>query len=113
MWKPFKCRLFRDHDYAMRRQPGVMYLECRRCGHRSHGWVIDEMRVRREVTPLRLLIADSRQAAHAIRPADTTAAVQRETSADMAALRLTFADFRRGPLPPAPGAAVKDSGLGM
>src|SRR5918992_632175 len=100
MWKPFKCRLFRDHDYEMRRQPGVVFLECGRCGRRSHGWVLDEMRVRRETSPLRLLIAEPRQAAQAIRPAHTTDVVQRETPADMAALRLTFADFRRGSVLP-------------
>jgi hypothetical protein len=105
MWNPFKCRLFRHHDYATRRRPGFIFLECRRCGHRSHGWVMDEMRVRREVSPLRLLMADSRQAAHAIRPthADTP---RRAALDDMEALRLTFGDFRRGPVRPAPGAAV-------
>jgi hypothetical protein len=107
MWKPFKCRLFRDHDYVMRRQPGVMFLECRRCGHRSHGWVLDEMRVRRKTAPLRLLIAESRHAADAIRPAHTIDAVRRATSVDMAALRLTFGDFRRGPLPPQSNTAVR------
>ena len=107
MWNPFKCRLFRDHDYVMRRQPGAMFLECRRCGQRSHGWVLDEMRVRRPTNPLRLLIAEPRQAAQAIRSTHTTDAVQRVTSADMAALRLTFGDFRPGPLLPAPGTPVE------
>lgn len=112
MWKPFKCRLFRDHDYDTRRQPGVMFLECRRCGHRSHGWVLDEMRVRRQASPLRLLIAEPRHA-QTIRPMDKAEAVQRVTSADMAVPRLTFADFRRGPVLSAPAEAVKDSELGM
>jgi hypothetical protein len=107
MWKPFKCRLFRDHDYVMRRQPGFVFLECRRCSRRSHGWVLDEMRVRRETSPLRLLIAEPRQAAHAIRPTHTTDAVRRVISADMASLRLTFGDFRPDPLPPQSNAAVR------
>ena len=65
MWSPFKCRLFRDHDYAVRRQPGVMFLECRRCGHKSSGWILGEPRVRRATT-LRLRIAEPWEAEHAI-----------------------------------------------
>ena len=106
MWKPFKCRLFRDHDYVMRRQPGFVFLECRRCGRRSHGWVLDELRVRRDTSPLRLLIADP-LAAQAIRPAHATDAARRVISADMASLRLTFGDFRDGPLTPQSNAAVR------
>ena len=38
VWKPFRCRLFGEHDYQLRREPRALLLECRRCGHRSQGW---------------------------------------------------------------------------
>lgn len=60
MWKPFKCRLFREHDYKVCSEPGALYLECRRCGNRSSGWqLLVERRVNRANSPLRLFLADS------------------------------------------------------
>lgn len=59
MWKPFKCRLFREHDYKVCSEPGALYLECRRCGYRSSGWQLFERRVNRANSPLRLFLAES------------------------------------------------------
>jgi hypothetical protein len=57
MW-PFKCRIFRDHDYVVRRAPDALFLECKRCGTRSIGWNLSGGRVRRG-SPLRLVIDES------------------------------------------------------
>ena len=60
MWKAFKCRLFREHDYKVSSEPAELYLECRRCGHRSSGWqLFVERRVSRASSSLRLFLADS------------------------------------------------------
>ena len=58
MWNPFKCRLFRDHDYEFRRTPHELFLECRRCGHRSNGWTLPGARLKRANNELRLLMAE-------------------------------------------------------
>jgi hypothetical protein len=93
MWNPFRCRLFRDHDYAVRRQPGVMFLECRRCGHKSSGWNLGELRVRRAANTLRLRIAEPWEAAHAItlRPGADTLELIPTTHGPK--LRLVLGDF--------------------
>jgi hypothetical protein len=93
MWKPFKfkftCRLFRDHDYQLRREPAALFLECKRCGHRSHGWNLAERRVRRADSTLRLLMADSGEAARAVRSAGTHSDTWVPLK-DAGELRLTF-----------------------
>jgi hypothetical protein len=58
MWKPFKCRLFGEHDYQLCREPGALYLECVRCGRRSHGWELSGLRVKRGDSALRMVIAE-------------------------------------------------------
>jgi hypothetical protein len=58
MWKPFICRLLRDHDYRLRREPTEIFLECERCGRRSPGWNLATQRVNRAASGLRLSIAD-------------------------------------------------------
>lgn len=67
MWKPFKCRLFREHDYQLRREPRAMYLQCRRCGHRSSGWLLPQERLRRDENELRLFMADADTNGDAVR----------------------------------------------
>ena len=93
MWSPFKCRLFRDHDYAVRRHPGVMFLECRRCGHKSSGWNLGELRVRRTGNSLRLRIAEPWEAAHAtsLRPGADT--LKRIPTTDSPRLRLMLGEL--------------------
>lgn len=91
MWKPFKCRLFREHDYYLRREPAELFLECRRCGHRSPGWNLSERRVKRGDSPLRLFIAESGEAVRAVRAADGAASEIWATLSDGEELRLTFA----------------------
>jgi len=92
MWKPFKCRLFREHDYQLRREPGALLLECKRCGHRSPGWNVSERRVRAADSPLRLLMAASGEAAaRAVGAADEPGLEIWGTSIDAGELRLTFA----------------------
>jgi hypothetical protein len=58
MWTPFICRLLRDHDYRLRREPTAIFLECERCGRRSPGWTLSAQRVNRAPNRLRLSIAD-------------------------------------------------------
>ena len=70
MWKPLKCRLFRGHDYQLRREPGVLLLECRCCGHRSRGWDWSEARGKRADSSLRLLIAEPGDRVRAVRAVD-------------------------------------------
>jgi hypothetical protein len=89
MWKPFKCRLFRDHDYQLRRLPGALFLECKRCGHRTNGWNLSEKRVNRADIPLRLFIADSGEARRAVRAADRKPAIW-PAVIDTRELRLTY-----------------------
>jgi hypothetical protein len=96
MWKPFRCRLFNEHDYAIRRQPGEMFLECRRCGRRSRGWVMNESHVRRTGSPLRLRIAEPWEAAHAITLRDRVSPAEIAPSSDPSKLRLTLGEFRHG-----------------
>ena len=94
MWKPFRCRLFREHDYAIRRQPGEMFLECRRCGRRSRGWAMNDSRVRHATSPMRLRIAEPWEAAHAITLRDRVGIPPRTPSSDAPPLRLTLGEFR-------------------
>lgn len=91
MWKPFKCRFFREHDYSLRREPAELFLECRRCGHRSPGWNLSQTRVKPTDSPLRLFIAESGEAAHAVRAADGTGSEIWATLSNGEELRLTFA----------------------
>jgi hypothetical protein len=58
MWKSFKCRLVGEHDYALGRGPREMFLECRRCGHRSTGWTLPEERFKRGDSGFRLFMAE-------------------------------------------------------
>jgi hypothetical protein len=96
MWKPFKCRLFGEHDYKVSSEPGALYLECRRCGRRSSGWqLLVERRVNRANSPLRLFLADS---------CDSARTVDEEAGAEIWAalidsgeLRLTFGPASRLP----------------
>jgi hypothetical protein len=96
MWKRFMCRLFREHDYRVSREPGALFLECTRCGVRSRGWdLLVEKRVSRANSTLRLFFADSGSSAPA---------VDREPEADIWAalldageLRLTFGPESRLP----------------
>ena len=90
MWKPFKCRPFREHDYQLRREPGALLLECKRCGRRSPGWHLSDKPVRGTENPLRLLIADSGAAARAVSAADEAGLEICGTSIDADELRLTF-----------------------
>jgi len=66
MWKFFRCRLFRGHDFQLRRDPGALFLQCTRCGQRSEGWQLPEPRMKRSREPLRLLLAETESAGHAI-----------------------------------------------
>ena len=90
MWKPFKCRLFREHDYQLCREPGALYLACRRCGHRSPGWELSGLRVKRADSPLRLVIADAEEALRAVRGGDDAGAEMWATLMDSGELRLTL-----------------------
>jgi hypothetical protein len=90
MWKPFRCRLFREHDYQVRREPGALCLECRRCGHRSRGWDLPERRVNRAGSALRLFIAENGEGLRAVRPPDMTGAEMWATWIEAGELRLTF-----------------------
>ena len=91
MWIPFRCRLFGEHDYQLRREPRALCLECRRCGHRSRGWNLSEQRTKRADTGLRLLIADPNDPIGVVRP--SRAPVESSASfVGSAALRLTFAE---------------------
>ena len=90
MWKPFKCRLFREHDYQVRREPGALFLECSRCGHRSPGWSVCERRVGHTDSPLRLLIAEAGETARAVRAADGTGSELWVALRDAGEPRLTF-----------------------
>lgn len=97
MWKPFRCRLFRDHDYAIRRRPGEMFLECRRCGRRSRGWVMNGSDMRRSGSSLRLRIAEPWEAAHAITLRDSVGAAERVPSSDTPRLTLALGEFQHEP----------------
>jgi|KBSSwiStaDraftv2_1062776.scaffolds.fasta_scaffold01412_18 hypothetical protein len=63
MWKFLKCRLFRGHDFQLRRDPGALFLQCTHCGQRSEGWQLPEPRLKRSREPLRLLFAETESAA--------------------------------------------------
>src|SRR5215208_2321124 len=65
MWKFVRCRLFRGHDFQMRRDPGALFLQCTHCGRRSEGWQLPEPRMKRSREPLRLLLAETESAVHA------------------------------------------------
>lgn len=98
MWKPFRCRLFREHDYDLRREPRALFLECRRCGHRSKGWNLSEPRTRRADVSLRLFIGEPGEATGNLRPMRITPELLASfESTD--ALRLTLAhdDARERP----------------
>ena len=90
MWKPFRCRLFREHDYHVRREPGALCLECRRCGHRSRGWDLSERRVNRADSSLRLFIAENGEGRRAVRASDGLGTGMWGTLMDTGELRLTF-----------------------
>jgi hypothetical protein len=90
MWKSFKCRFFRHHDYQLCREPGALFLECRRCGHRSHGWKLSETRVKRDDSPLRLFIAEPYEVVPAVRAGDRTGSAIWAPLMDAGELRLTF-----------------------
>ena len=94
MWKSFKCRLFGEHDYLMRREPRTLFLECRRCGHRSSGWTLSAnhvKQVKRPDTRLRLFIAEPGDAGRAVRAVNGIGVHVGAMSKDPGTLRLTFA----------------------
>ena len=97
MWKPFRCRLFRDHDYAIRKRPGEMFLECRRCGRRSHGWVMNGSHMGHGESHLRLRIADPWEAVHAITLRDSVGAAERVPSSDTPRLTLALDENQHKP----------------
>jgi hypothetical protein len=96
MWKPFKCRLFREHDYKVSSEPGALFLECRRCGLRSRGWQLQvERRLSRATSPLRLFFADSGESSRSI-DGDASDDVW-GALVDVGELRLTFGPESRLP----------------
>ena len=91
MWKPLEnVHIFREHDYQLCREPGALYLECRRCEHRSPGWELSGLRVKRADGPLRLVIADAEEALRAVRDGDDTGAERWAALMDSGELRLTL-----------------------
>jgi len=91
MWKPFKCRLFGEHDYHVCREPGLILLECTRCGHRSPGWNLSgSSSVRRVDSSLRLLLADADEVGRPVRSADAAVPGPWITRAGAGELRLTW-----------------------
>jgi hypothetical protein len=92
MWKIFKCRFFRDHDYDVRRAPGALFLQCKRCGSRSQGWNLLGGRVNRSSpTPRpRLVLAESPDVFRAAPVAVKGAAIASPFSADVPEMRLKF-----------------------
>ena len=117
MWIPFRCRLFGEHDYQLRREPRALCLECRRCGHRSQGWNLPDQRLKRANNGLRLNIADPGYAIGPVRVVETPSGHSAGfMSSD--SLRLTFAeegkaDRRRMPIESAArGQIVIDSPVG-
>jgi hypothetical protein len=89
MWKPFKCRLFRDHDYDVRREPGALFLQCKRCGKRSDGWNLRRDGVNRD-SPLRLVFAESDGRLPATPASDEGAPGMSPVMADGPEIRLRF-----------------------
>jgi len=41
MWTNFRRYFCLHHDYAIRAEPGTIFLRCRHCGHRTRGWTLD------------------------------------------------------------------------
>jgi hypothetical protein len=97
MWKPFKCRIFRDHDYQLRTAARTMFLECRSCGHRSPGLTLPEERLKRSNHStysnhgLRLLMGEPRHGDGAVAATNVTRMPLRLMSTYSDELRLTFA----------------------
>jgi hypothetical protein len=90
MWKPFKCRLFREHDYQLLREPSALFLVCSRCGHRSRGWNLSDRRVNRSDNPLRLFMAEPVDAARAVCAPDGMGSEMWNGLTDAGELRLTL-----------------------
>jgi hypothetical protein len=97
MWKPFRCRLFRDHDYQLRTAARTLFLECRSCGHRSTGLTLPEERLKRSNHVinnnhgLRLLMGEVRNGDGAVIASNVTRMPLRVMSTYGDELRLTFA----------------------
>jgi hypothetical protein len=87
MW-PFTCRIFRDHDYEVRRAPDALFLQCRRCGTRSIGWNLRGGRVHRG-SPLRLVLDESADAFRVDAAANHGAAIS-SVVAEVPEMRLRF-----------------------
>jgi hypothetical protein len=41
VWTVIRRLFCFNHDYAMCAEPGVIFLRCRRCAHRTTGWTLD------------------------------------------------------------------------
>jgi|WetSurMetagenome_2_1015567.scaffolds.fasta_scaffold812939_1 hypothetical protein len=41
MWDWLNCVVLFRHQYGIRCEEGAIFLECTRCGHRSHGWDVE------------------------------------------------------------------------
>ena len=98
MWKRLLYCLFRRgrHDYQLRREPDVLFLECIRCGYRSRGWNLSPSRVKRAGGPLRLVLAESFTAGDAVPALDRSSApAWAPHSIPVGELRLTLADPAR------------------
>lgn len=41
MWDWLNCVVLFRHEYGIWCEDGLVFLRCTRCGHRSHGWDIE------------------------------------------------------------------------
>ena len=78
MWALIR-RAFCHHDYSIASEPGLMFLRCRNCEHRTTGWTIDRT-VHPESGPhlhrtLQLIKKQGKRAGVALNPATPASAV--------------------------------------
>ena len=56
MWKWLICFLRRSHHDLVKREPGVLFLECTSCGRRTPGWSLIDRPLPAHDHTLRLLL---------------------------------------------------------
>ena len=52
MWDWLNCVVLFRHQYGIRCEDGSVFLQCTRCGHRSHGWDVEGRGIHQERAPI-------------------------------------------------------------